>query len=83
MRKLFLDTNILIDFLASREPYAKLIFLVAAIHTYELFTSNNSITTGYNILEKETTSELAKKAIPALLNYMQIVNVTKDIPCRH
>ncbi|MCB0687265.1 MAG: hypothetical protein KDC53_12095, partial [Saprospiraceae bacterium] len=36
-------------------------------------------TTCYYLLEKETNVDTAKKAILNLLNYLQIVNVTKEI----
>jgi predicted nucleic acid-binding protein len=82
MKRLFLDTNILIDFLAKREPHAKFarfIFINSTKGEYELFTSHNSITTCYYILEKEIGIELAKKVIITLLGYLEIVNVSKSV----
>jgi len=80
MKYYFLDTNILIDFLANREPHGKfalLIFDKARKGEWKLWTSDNSITTTYYIIEKAVGTAKAKEKIGRLLRFVEIQPVGK------
>lgn len=67
MKNIFLDTDILIDFLGDRKPFSRFalaIFLNAYHKKIRVYTSGNSITTAYYILGKQTTE---KHAVSLLL----------------
>ena len=81
MKKYFLDTNIILDFLANREPFGRFalsIFGKALTKEWELWTSDNSITTVYYFLEKSFGREVAKKKIGQLLNHIEIQPIRKS-----
>lgn len=54
MKKIFLDTNIIVDLIADRRPFSKYaieIFKRAEENEIELFTSSHSISTTYYLLK--------------------------------
>ena len=79
MKNLFVDTNILIDILARREPYHR-----EAIRLIEqsdkkqirLHTTATSITTAWYMLAKYGDARIARKAIAGLMNYVHIIPVS-------
>ncbi len=78
--KLFLDTNIIIDLLADRQPFsnaAYVIFKEAKLNKWKLYTSTNSILTIFYILEKQLSSKAANLAIEKILNRLEIQDLTK------
>jgi predicted nucleic acid-binding protein len=82
VKRLFLDTNIIIDFLGNREPFgkfAKTIFKKGYNGEVELWTSDNSITTTYYILTKIEGEEKARRLISKLLDKIEVQPVTKTI----
>lgn len=79
---LFLDTNILIDLLANRKPFAQWayrIFQDQKSGKYKLTTSSSSVLTCYYIIEKQVGSKQAKKAIKVLLSKIEIEPIDKLI----
>ncbi len=53
---LFIDTNILIDLVANRQPFAKWAFKIfkdQKMGKWQLVTSSNAVLTTFYILEKE------------------------------
>jgi predicted nucleic acid-binding protein len=81
MKVYFLDTNIILDFLGNRKPFGKYalrIFNQGRTKEWDLWTSSNSITTAYYIIEKELGGESAKKKIGALLKYISIQPIRKE-----
>lgn len=79
--KLFLDTNVLIDVIARREPFAKwalLLFKEAKLGTFELYTSTFSISTTFYLMEKQVGKKKSKRVIGILLNRIR----TKDVDHR-
>ena len=55
MQKFFIDTNIIIDLLANREPhskYATILFDSAEKGDVKLYTSSHSVATSYYLLKK-------------------------------
>jgi len=80
VKKYFVDTNIILDFLGNRKPFGKYalqIFNKARIQEWELWTSDNSITTSYYFLEKDHGRNKAKEKIGLLLKYVEIQPVNK------
>jgi len=73
--KLFLDTNIIIDLLADRQPYSNAayeIFKKAKLNKWSLFTSSNSIITTFYIVNRNLGSKETNRAIETILNRLQI-----------
>lgn len=59
MRKVFVDTNILIDLLADRRPFSKFaieIFGLAERREVDLFTSSHSMATTHYLLKNISKS---------------------------
>jgi len=55
MKRVFADTNILIDLIADRQPYRKFairLFQKAENNEIEIFISTHSIATAHYVLEK-------------------------------
>lgn len=78
--KLYLDTNILLDFIARRQPFAKWAYKIFEDQQkkgWELCTSCNSILYTYYIIEKETNARLARESIEILLRRLHIQGLTK------
>ncbi len=79
--RLFLDTNILIDLLADRQPYsnsAYVIFKEAKLNRWTLFTSSSSIITTFYILEKQLNAKDANNAIETILNRLEVQDLSKN-----
>lgn len=78
--KILIDTNIIIDALAGREPFreaAEKIFLLAANQTEELYITASSATDIYYIARKFLRStEQAKNAMRKLYELFGILEVT-------
>lgn len=81
MKEIYLDTNIILDFLGNRAPFgihALRIFKKGLNGDWKLWTSSISVTTAYYILEKELDRNKAKEKIGLLLNYVSIHPITKQ-----
>ena len=79
MQHLFLDTNILIDILAKREPHhhaAIKLMLLAEQGEASLYCSAISIATCDYILRKQLSATTSKKAIRGLLEYITVIPIT-------
>ncbi|WP_294080596.1 type II toxin-antitoxin system VapC family toxin [Proteiniphilum sp. UBA5384] len=62
MQKIFLDTNIILDFWGEREGFydtAAKILTLANKKTVQVYTSSNSIATSYYILSRYKNSKIA------------------------
>lgn len=82
MTYLFIDTDIILDFLGNRKPFAKYaaqLFLEAHKGHFKLFTSSNSVTIVYYILGKTVSDKEAREFITDLLEYIQVIPVTDKI----
>lgn len=80
--KVFLDTDVILDFLGKREPFAQhasLIFAAGHHKQINLFTSSNSITTCYYILSQYSSSKKARQLILELLKEISVIPVTEGI----
>lgn len=79
--KYFLDTNILLDFLGNRQPFGKYALQIlnkGRLKEWELWTSDNSITTSYYIIGKEIGEKDARQKLSKLLAYLEIQPVGKS-----
>lgn len=82
MRKVFLDTNILVDLIADRKPFSKYavdIFEAAESKKIKLFTSSHSIATIYYLLKKYHDDKTLRGIVLGLFDYISIVPVDTSI----
>ena len=82
MQQLFLDTNVVIDFLADRKPFsipAARIFNYSAESKINLFISAVSYSNIYYILRQSLTSKETIKLLDELSELTDIADVTKSI----
>jgi predicted nucleic acid-binding protein len=78
MIKALIDTNVVLDALASREPFradAEKIFLMAAEEEFHGFITANSITDIYYLTRKNVSEATAREAIRNLLQLFTVVDV--------
>lgn len=78
MKKIFLDTNILVDLLADRKPFSKYaveIFNAAESKKIQLFTSSHSIATTYYLLKKFIDDKALREVLLGLFEYVSIIPV--------
>ena len=82
MKKVFLDTNILIDLIAERKPFSKYaidIFDKAENNLIKIYTSSHSIATSYYLLKKHISEKDLREILYALLDYLIIIPLDADI----
>jgi predicted nucleic acid-binding protein len=82
MKKLFLDTNIIVDLIADRKPYSNYavhIFQKAESKEVELFTSSHSIATTHYILKKYLSEKELRDVLYNLLDFLTVISVDIDI----
>ncbi len=82
MRKVFLDTNILVDLIADRKPFSKYavdIFEAAERKKIKLFTSSHSIATTYYLLKKYHDDKTLRGIVLGLFDYLSVVPVDASI----
>lgn len=81
MRKIFIDTNILVDLIADRKPFSKFavdIFKNAEEKKVKLYTSSHSIVTTHYLLKKYIDEKKLREVLYNLLDYIQVVSVDMD-----
>lgn len=79
--KVFLDTNIVIDFVTQREPfniYADQIFLLIQNGKISAFTSALSISTTQFIIEKLFSRSKCLEVLRLLVNILEIISFEKN-----
>jgi predicted nucleic acid-binding protein len=82
MKKVFLDTNIIVDLIADRKPfsrYAIQIFQKAEADEIQLFTSSHSIATTHYLLKKYLEEKKLRDVLYDLLDYLTVIAVDVDI----
>lgn len=82
MKNVFVDTNILIDFLADRPPFSKFaiaIFDLAEKKKVRLFTSSHSYATTHYLLKKHVEETALRGLLFTLLDFIEIIPVDLDI----
>ena len=81
MKNVFIDTNILIDLLANREPFSKFaieIFDKAEKNKVKLYTSSHAYATTYYLLKKHLKEAELRVILISLLDFISIIAV--DLP---
>lgn len=79
----FVDTNIIIDFLAQRVPFntaAEKLFVLGYLGEFELWVSSSQFTDAYYVLthgEKRLTSADAKQTLKQLLKSLHVCGLTR------
>lgn len=82
MRKIFLDTNIIVDLIADRKPFSKYaieIFKLAEEKKLDVFTSSHSIATTHYLLKKYLDEKSLREVLYNLLDFVTIIPVDIDI----
>ena len=82
MKHLFIDTDVILDFVGDRKPFsvhASKIFVEAHKGKFKLYASGNSITTVYYILCKSVDEKKARTLVLGLLGYLEIIPVSDTI----
>ena len=82
MKKVFLDTNIIVDLIADRRPFSKFaieIFNKAEEKKIEIFTSSHSIATTHYLLKKYLDEKPLGEVLYNLLDYLTVVPVDIDV----
>ena len=82
MKQIFLDTNVIIDFLADRKPFsvaAAEIFNYAVLGKIKLYISAVSYNNIYYILRQSFSNTETIKLLDELSQMTEIVDVTKSI----
>lgn len=82
MKKIFIDTNMLVDLIADRKPFSKyavMIFTSAENKKIRLFTSSHSIATTYYLLKKFVDDKNLREILLGLFEYVTIIPVDTDI----
>jgi len=82
MKKVFLDTNIIVDLIADRKPFSKYsieIFKKAEEKKIKLFTSSHSIATTHYLLKKYLEEKILRDVLYNLLDYLTVIAVDTDV----
>ena len=82
MKKVFVDTNIIVDLIADRKPFSKFaidIFSKAEENKIELYTSSHSIATTHYLLKKYIEEKELRNVLYNLLDFVQVIQVDADI----
>ena len=82
MKKVFVDTNIIVDLIADRKPFSKYaieIFNKAEVEEVKLFTSSHSIATTHYLLKKFLEEKKIREILSNLLDYLTVIPVDVDV----
>jgi predicted nucleic acid-binding protein len=82
MKRIFVDTNIIVDLIADRKPFSKFaveLFEKAERKEVKLFTSSHSIATTHYLLKKYLEEKQLRDVIYNVLAFVQIVAIDQDI----
>jgi predicted nucleic acid-binding protein len=82
MKKVFVDTNIIVDLIADRKPFSKYaieIFDKAEEKNINLFTSSHSIATTHYLLKKYVDEKTLRSVLYSLFDYITVVEVDTEV----
>lgn len=82
MKKVFVDTNILIDLIADRRPFSKYaitIFSKAESKQVKLYTSSHAFATTHYLLKKYVGEKELREILNSVLDYLHIIAIDVDI----
>lgn len=82
MKKVFIDTNILVDLIADRRPFSKFaiqLFSKAEERKIKIYTSSHSIATTHYLLKKYIDEKELRDVLHNILDYLYIVAIDIDV----
>lgn len=82
MKKIFLDTNIIIDIILDRQPFSKYsieILKKAENNEIELFISSHTIATTHYILKKILQEKTVREILSNLIEIIEIISIDQDV----
>lgn len=82
MKQVFIDTNVILDFLADRIPFsehASILFQLAKDNKINIHISALSINNTYYILRKVTSNNKALQLISEILEYTEVQDMSREI----
>jgi predicted nucleic acid-binding protein len=82
MKKVFLDTNIIVDLIADRKPFSRHaieIFNKAEEKKVKLYTSSHSIATTHYLMKKYLDEKSLREVLYNLLDYLTVIPVDLDV----
>jgi len=82
MRKVFIDTNIIVDLIADRKPFSQFavqIFKLAEQGKIKLFTSSHSFATTHYLLKKYIDEKVLRNVLFDLLDFVRIIPIDEGI----
>lgn len=82
MKKVFVDTNILVDLIADRKPFSKFaieLFSKAESGNVSLYTSSHSIATTHYLLKKYLSEKELREVLLNLLDFINIIAIDIDV----
>lgn len=78
MKRVFVDTNIIVDLIADRKPFSKYaiqLFSKAEEKKIKIFASSHSIATTHYLLKKYVDEKALREILDNLLSYITVVPV--------
>lgn len=82
MKKIFVDTNIIVDLISDRKPFSKFaieLFKKAEDRKVKLFISSHSIATTHYLLKKYIDEKELREVLYTLLDYLHVIPVDIDV----
>ena len=82
MKRVFVDTKILIDVLADRQPFSKFsvrLLQLAEENKIRLFVSSHSIATTHYLLKKYLNEKSLRGVLLRLLDFIEVIPIDQDI----
>jgi predicted nucleic acid-binding protein len=82
VKRVFVDTNIIVDLIADRRPFSKFairLFSKAENRRVKLFTSSHSIATTHYLLKKYVDEKQLREILENLLDYLTVVAISQDV----
>ena len=82
MKRIFVDTNVIVDLIADRKPFSKYaveIFRKAEQNEIELFCSSHSIATTHYLLKKYIDEKSLRSILLDLLDYLSVIAIDLEV----
>lgn len=82
MKKIFIDTNVLVDLIADRKPFSKHaieLFSRAEKRKVKLFTSSHAMATTYYLLKKYIEENKLREILYDLTDFLTIVAIDHHV----
>ena len=82
MKIVFVDTNILVDLVADRQPFSKFalrLFDLAEKNKVKLFTSSHAYATAHYLLKKHIGEKELRTLLYSLLDYIDLIAIDSAV----